>query len=55
MDNGVRFVALPDVKLDYAAVAEGALLEAGVPGLRPVWHDSHWKVYAVVVDSGPGW
>jgi len=52
MDNGVRFVALPDVKLDYAAVAEGALLEAGVPGLRPVWHDSHWKVYAVVDSPG---
>jgi hypothetical protein len=52
IDNGVRFVALPDVKLDYAAVAEGKLIEAGVPGLRLVWHNAQWRVYAVAGSSG---
>jgi hypothetical protein len=47
LDNGVRFVALPDASLDYAATAEGALLRAGVPGLREVWHDAHWRVFSV--------
>jgi hypothetical protein len=55
--NGVRFVALPDVPLDYAALAEGRLVRAGVPGLRPVWHNAHWRVFAVVgapgIVSGP--
>ncbi len=56
--NGVRYVALPDVALDYAAVAEGRLVRAGVPGLRPVWHNAHWRVFEVTgsagLVSGPG-
>ncbi len=55
--NGVRFVALPNVPLDYAALAEGRLLRAGVSGLRLVWRSPHWQVYAVVgapgIVSGP--
>ena len=35
--NGVRFVALPDVALDYAAKAEARLVRHGVPGLTLVW------------------
>jgi len=50
--NGVRFVALPDVPLDYAAVAEGRIVRRGVPGLRPVWHSPHWRVFAVT--GAPG-
>jgi hypothetical protein len=50
--NGVRFVALPNVPLDYAAVAEGKLVRAGVPGLRLLWHSAIWRVYAVVGASG---
>jgi len=50
--NGVRFVALPDVALDYAAIAEGRLVRAGVPGLRQVWRDGHWRVFAV--SGAPG-
>jgi hypothetical protein len=52
LGNGVRYVALPDVTLDYAAHSEARLLRAGVPGLRPVWHNAHWRVYAV--DGAPG-
>jgi hypothetical protein len=46
--NAVRFVALPDAPLDASARGEGALLRAGVPGLREVWSDAHWRVFAVV-------
>jgi hypothetical protein len=55
--NGVRFVALPDVQLDYAAQAEAKLVRAGVPGLALAWHSRHWRVYSVLgapgVVSGP--
>ena len=45
--NGVRYVALPDAPLDYAATKEGRLLEAGVPGLTLAWHSSNWRVFEV--------
>jgi hypothetical protein len=55
--NGVRFVALPDVPLDYAALAEARLVRAGVPGVRLVWRSAHWRVYSVAgapgIVSGP--
>jgi hypothetical protein len=50
--NGVRFVALPDVPLDYAAQTEARLLRAGVPGLIPAWHNAHWRVWRVA--GAPG-
>jgi len=50
--NGVRFVALPDVPLDYAALAEARLVRAGVPGVQLVWHSAHWRVYSVA--GAPG-
>ncbi len=55
--NGVRFVALPNVPLDYAALAEAKLVRGGVPGLRLLWHGARWRVYAVLgapgIVSGP--
>jgi len=51
-DNGVRYVALPDVALDYAGQAEARLVDAGVPGLRLVWSDPHWRVFEVEQSSG---
>jgi hypothetical protein len=47
VDNGVRYVALPDVHLDYAGQAEGRLLVHGVKGLSPVWSSGHWRVFQV--------
>jgi hypothetical protein len=52
LDNGVRYVALPDVPLDYAGIAEGRLLSRGVAGLAPAWHDAHWRVFEVVGSEG---
>ncbi len=51
-DNGVRFVALSAGPLDSAGVAEGRLVAAGVPGLRQVWHNANWRVYAVTGSTG---
>ncbi len=52
LDNGVRFVALPDVSLDYAGKAEGQLVRRGVPGLVPVWHNADWRVFRVDGSTG---
>ncbi len=52
IDNGVRWVALPDAPLDYAATGEAQLVEAGVPGLRLLWASTHWRVYAVAASTG---
>jgi hypothetical protein len=51
-DNGVTWVALPRTTLDYAAVAEAALLRHGVPGLRQVWSSADWVLWRVT--GGPG-
>jgi len=50
--NGVRWVALPNVSLDYAATSEAAVLRQHVAGLRPVWHNTQWKVW--LVEGSPG-
>lgn len=51
--EGISYVALPNAPLDYAAKAEGALLESGkVPGLRPVWSTSSWTLWRV--QGSPG-
>lgn len=50
--NGVTWVALPDVPLDYSALAEARLLSAGQPYLEPVWHDGHWRVWKVADTPG---
>ncbi len=52
LNNGVRYVVLPDVPLDYAATAEGRLLRTGVPGVPQVWRTAHWRVYAL--SGAPG-
>jgi MFS family permease len=47
-DNAVRYVALPDARLDGSAVQEAALLRTSRPGwLRPVWSAEHWRVFEV--------
>jgi hypothetical protein len=47
-DNAVRYVALADAPLDYSATAEASLIRGGgAPYLREVFHDAHWRVFAV--------
>lgn len=43
----VRWVALPDTRLDYSAQPEARLIEGGLPYLREVWHNADWRVFAV--------
>jgi hypothetical protein len=47
-DNGVRWVALPDVALDSSEAGEQALLTGPeLPFLKPVWHNEHWQLWEV--------
>jgi hypothetical protein len=61
-DNAVHWVALPDAPLDYSARAEAALIEGGLPYLDEIWHDEHWRLFAVTdaeplgaTAMGPDW
>ena len=45
--NGVKFVALPDARLDDSSLGERALITGGLPYLHEVWHDAHWRVWSV--------
>jgi hypothetical protein len=46
-DNAVRFVALPDARVDVSSEQEVDLLQAGAPWLHPVWRGAHWQVFEV--------
>ncbi|MCW2996758.1 MAG: hypothetical protein JWN65_307 [Solirubrobacterales bacterium] len=45
--NAVHWVAVPDAPLDDAGRGEAHLIALGVPYLHEVWHDAHWRLYAV--------
>jgi hypothetical protein len=45
--NAVAYVALPDAPLDPSGRAEGRLIRRGLPYLRPVWHEAHWRLFRV--------
>jgi hypothetical protein len=45
--NAVRYVALADAPVDYSAAEEAALIRLAPAYLREVWHDDHWRVFAV--------
>jgi hypothetical protein len=46
--NAVRYVAVPDARLDGSAHQESALVRSGrLPWLREVWHAAHWRVFEV--------
>ena len=51
-EEGVDRVALGDAALDDAGKQEAALLEQGLPFLRPVWSNDHWRVWEVVDSPG---
>jgi hypothetical protein len=52
LDKGVDRVALADAPLDDAGEREAELIESGLPFLRPVWADRHWRVWEVVDGTG---
>jgi hypothetical protein len=46
-DNAVAYVALADAPVDYSSAHEAALVRRRPSYLREVWHDAHWRVFAV--------
>ena len=46
-EHAVAYVALPDAELDYSSMGEARLIRRGLPYLRPVWRNAHWRVFAV--------
>jgi hypothetical protein len=47
-ERAVGYVAVPQsVDLDYLADDEAALVESGLPYLRPVWENDDWRLYEV--------
>jgi len=50
--NGVSWVALPNLALDYSATGEAALVKGGLPYLKATWHDATWQVWRVVGSPG---
>ncbi|HEX7094574.1 MAG TPA: hypothetical protein VF183_01735 [Acidimicrobiales bacterium] len=51
VDNGVSYVAVPDVELERSAEREAALA-ADAPYLRLVWQNANWKLYEVLGSPG---
>jgi hypothetical protein len=51
-ENGIRWVAASDARLDYSAVDEDRLVRARPPYLRLRAQLEHWRVYEVL--GGPG-
>jgi hypothetical protein len=51
-ENAVRYVALADAPIDYAAAAEAALVRRKPSYLHEVWRDRHWRAYEVA-DAAP--
>ncbi len=52
VENGVSFVALPDLPLDRSSEAEARLLRHGAPFLKPVFESSRWRVWRVLGSRG---
>ncbi|MDT4915343.1 MAG: hypothetical protein QOH89_43 [Pseudonocardiales bacterium] len=46
--NSVQYVAVPDVALSSAGVNEVDTIDQHPSFLQPVWHDAHWRLFAVV-------
>jgi hypothetical protein len=46
-EHGVRYVAVASGKPDFSSYKERALIETGLPYLKPVWHSKEWRVYEV--------
>jgi hypothetical protein len=51
-DRGVSYVALADADPDYLAKDEGELIRGGLPYLREVWSDDHWRLYRLEAAVG---
>jgi hypothetical protein len=46
--TSVQYVAVADAEPSWVGRAEAELIRGGLPYLRPIWSDRHWRLYAVV-------
>jgi hypothetical protein len=46
-ERGVSYVALSDADTDYLGSDEAALIRSGLPYLRGIWSNEHWRLFAV--------
>jgi hypothetical protein len=57
-EQAVKYVALPDARLDPSSAQEGRLIRRGLPYLREVFAGAHWRIFRVLaatpLASGPG-
>jgi hypothetical protein len=51
-DNAIKFIALPDARLDDSSLDERDLLLAGQPYLTEVWSNANWRVWKVNAFTG---
>ena len=50
-ENAVRYVALPGAKPDASSYRERALIERGLPYLKPRFRSEGWRVYEVTLPA----
>jgi hypothetical protein len=50
--RGVSYVAVSDAEPDYLSTDERDLISGGLPYLRLVWSDPHWRLYRVERSTG---
>jgi hypothetical protein len=50
-ENAVRYVALPDAKPDRSSYRERALIERGLPYLKPRARFDHWRIFEVTLPT----
>jgi hypothetical protein len=50
-ENAVRYVALPDAKPDRSSYRERALIERGLPYLKPRARFDHWRIFEVMLPT----
>lgn len=52
VENGVRWVALPNEPLDPSSEGELKVIRSKPSYLKPVWHDANWELWAVSGSDG---
>ena len=50
-ENAVRYVVLPDAKPDESSYRERALIERGLPYLKPRARFDHWRIFEVTLPT----
>jgi hypothetical protein len=52
VENGVRWVALPNEPLDPSSEAEAKVIKSAPGYLKPVWNDANWQLWQVDGSDG---